>query len=90
MATITVTIEGSTIGTATIVTEYDQAHSDRFTAWLAAHYGTDAEGNPRDLEGMANAYWDSIRAGTHANIERWEAEQAAQTARAAVQPMETL
>jgi len=90
MAKITLTVEGSTIGTATIVTEYDEANSDRFVAYLMAMHGTDAEGNPRDLQGMVQAHWDGIRNGTHANIERWEAEQAAQAARASVQPMQTL
>lgn len=90
MATITVTIEGPTIGYATIRTDYDEVNTARFVAWLTAMYGTDADGNPRDLEGMANAYWNAIRTGTHGNIERWEAEQAAEQARSAVQPMATL
>lgn len=87
MAKITVTVEGSNIGSATIVTEYNQADSDRFVAWLSAHYGTDAEGNPRNLAGMASAYWDAVKSGTHANIIRFEAEQAAQAAREAVTNM---
>lgn len=90
MAKITLTVEGSTIGTATIVTEYDQANSDRLVAYLTALHGTDAEGNPRDLQGTVEAYWDGIRAGTHANVERWEKEQAASAAREAIVPMTPL
>lgn len=90
MAKITVTIEGANIGSATIVTEYDQANSDRLVAWLVAHYGTAADGSQRDLAGMASAYWDVVKAGTHGNIERWEADNAAAQARAAVPPMADL
>lgn len=87
MAKITLIVEGSTIGTATIVTEYDQTNSDRLVAYLTAMHGTDTEGNPRDLQGIVSAYWAGIRAGTHANVERWEKEQAAAAAREAVVPM---
>jgi hypothetical protein len=90
MAKITVTIEGATIGTATIITEYDETNSDRFVSWLTAHYGTDEEGEPRDLAGMAQSYWNAVKAGTHANIERWEAEEAKKAAAAAVPPMVNL
>lgn len=90
MAKITLTVEGTTIGTATIVTEYDQANSDRFVAFLAAQYGVDQDGNPRDLEGTVGAMWDAIAAGVHSNIERWEAEAAAAAARDAVLPMVAL
>ena len=87
MAKITVTIEGSNIGSATITTEYDQTNSDRFVAWLTAHYGTDADGNLRDLAGMAAGYWDAVKAGTHANIERWERDEAKRLAGNDIAPM---
>lgn len=87
MAKITVTIEGENIGSATITTEYNQTNSDRFVSWLTAHYGTDDDGNARDLAGMANAYWDAVKRGTHANIERWEVDEAKRTAADGVAPM---
>jgi hypothetical protein len=87
MAKITVTVEGSTIGSATIVTEYDKANSDRFVAWLMAQYGVDEDGNPRDLRGVVNAYWDAVKAGTHKNIVRWEVDQAKKQAEEDATPM---
>lgn len=90
MAKVTLTVEGSTIGKASIVTEYDQENSDRFVAFMMAEYGTDEDGNPRDLEGVVGAMWAAITAGVHANIERHEREAAAQAARDAVVPMEAI
>lgn len=87
MAKITVTIEGSEIGTATVVTELDQANSDRLVAYLMAQHGTDPAGNPRDLAGMVRAYWNGVAAGTAINVERWEKEQAAKAAEQGVAPL---
>jgi len=87
MAKLTLTIEGSDIGSATVTTTLDKPNSDRLVAFLMAMHGTDAEGNPRDLEGVIRAYWEGIVAGTVANVQRHEAETAAQAAREAVQPL---
>lgn len=87
MATITIKIEGSQIGTITVADTLTQAHSDRFMAWLAAAYGNDAEGNQRGPAEMVAACWASIRSGVFANVISHEAEVAAAAARAAVQPM---
>lgn len=87
MAKITISIEGSTVGTITVTDTLEKAHSDRFMAWLAAAYGNDAEGNPRSLADMVAACWAAIRSGVFANVISHEAELAAQAARAAVEPM---
>jgi hypothetical protein len=90
MAKITVTVEGSDIGSATISTEYNKTNSDRLVRYLVAMHGTDEDGNPRDLTGMVQAYWDGVVAGTQSNVVRWEQEQAARAAAEAVPPMEAL
>lgn len=90
MAKITLTVEGSTIGTATIVTDLNQAQSDALVAYLMAMHGTDAEGNPRNLQGVVEAYWDGIYQGTLANVDRHRATEAAEAARAALVPMADL
>ena len=87
MAKITISIEGSTVGTITVTDTLEKTHSDRFMAWLAATYGTDAEGNPRGPGDMVAACWAAIRAGVFNNVISHEAELAAQAARAAVEPM---
>ncbi|TFL16453.1 hypothetical protein [Jannaschia formosa] len=87
MATLILTVEGETIGSATVTTTLTKVESDRLTAYLAAMHGVDAEGNPRDLEGMVRAYWAGVVQGTAANVERHEREAAAQAARDAVGPL---
>lgn len=87
MAKITISIEGSTVGTITVTDTLEKAHSDRFMAWLAASYGVDAEGKPRGPADMVAACWAAIRSGVFANVISHEAELAAQAARASVAPM---
>jgi hypothetical protein len=87
MATLTLTIEGSTIGSATVTTTLDPTNSDRLVAFLMAMHGTDEEGNARDLEGVIRSYWQGIVAGTAANVERHEKAVAAQAAQDAVTPL---
>ena len=90
MSTITLTVEGSTVGTLTVPTILDQTQSDRLMAYLAAEFGTgrDADGNPvpRTPQEMVTAYWASIVSGTLDNVVRFEQAQAEQAARDAVQP----
>ncbi len=87
MAKISITIEGSTVGTITVSDTLTQEHSDRLMAWLVASYGADGDGNPRAPSEMIEACWAGIRAGIFANIEARERDLAAQAARDAVPPM---
>jgi len=87
MATLTLTIEGQEIGTATVTTTLDGANSDRLVRFLMAMHGVDDEGNPRDLQGVTRAYWQGVVDGTRANVERFEMEEAARLAREQVQPL---
>lgn len=87
MADITLTVTGSAVGTITSTLTLSANDSDRFTAFLAAEYGTDESGNARTAQQMIEAYWLSMADGTLANVVRWEREQAAKTARDAVTPI---
>ncbi len=87
MATITITVEGSTVGTVTVIDTLDQSNSDRFMAWLVSAYGTDLEGQSRVPADIIAACWSAIRAGIFNNIVSYEAELAAQNARASIEPM---
>lgn len=87
MAKISITIEGSTVGTITVADTLTQEHSDRFMGWLAASYGQDEVGEPRAPADMIAACWAGIRSGVFANIEAHERDIAAEAARDAVQPM---
>jgi hypothetical protein len=87
MAKISITIEGSTVGTITVSDTLTQEHSDRFMAWLAATYGRNEAGEQRPPAEMIAACWAAIRSGVFANIEAWEGDVAAQAARNAVPPM---
>lgn len=88
MATISITVVGSTIGTIPYVSEIaDSDESDKFLAYLRDMHGTDDDGNPRTAEQMVELYWQGIVNGTVANIERWEREKASQAAAAAVTPI---
>lgn len=89
MAKITISIEGSTVGTVTVVDTLTSEHSDRFMAWLVGAYGVDAEGAQRQPAEMVSACWSAIRAGVFANIVSAEVEAAATAARAAVAPIES-
>lgn len=87
MAKITITVEGSTVGTVTVTDTLDQFNSDRFMSWLVHSYGTDAEGLSRAPADIIATCWSAIRAGIFNNIVSYEAEQAAADARAAILPM---
>ena len=89
MATVTIIVEGSTVGKVTVTETLDQAHSDRFFGYLAHAYGTDPEGNPRPPAGIIEAAWAGIRSGMFANVVSHEREVAAQAARDAVQAMQS-
>ncbi|MFA5897942.1 MAG: hypothetical protein WC829_02395 [Hyphomicrobium sp.] len=87
MAKITISIEGSTVGTITITDTLEQAQSDRFMAWLVSAYGTNPEGEPRNPAEMVEACWGAMRSGIFANIVSFEAEVVALAARKGVQQM---
>lgn len=91
MAKITLTIEGSTIGSATIITEYSKEESDRFVAWLLDHYGTYANDQgieiSRTLEQIVEVYWYAVKTGTESNIHRWEQEEAKRKAVESINPI---
>lgn len=87
MAKISITIEGSTVGTIVVADTLEPVHSDRFMAWLAATYGRNEAGEQLPPAEMIAACWAAIRSGVFANIEAWERDVAAQAARDAVPPM---
>jgi len=87
MAKISITIEGSKVGTIVVSDTLTQEHSDRFMGWLAASYGVDADATPRTPVDMIAACWAGIRSGIFANIEARERDLAAQAARDAVPAM---
>lgn len=89
MASISLTVEGSTVGSITVTDKLSQEHSDRFTAWLVATYGKNDDGEDRSPAEMIEACWSAIRRGVFANVEAYEREVAAQSARDAVKPMES-
>ena len=84
MATITLTVEGSTVGTLAVTKTLSSTDSDRLMAYLANAYGVDALGEPRTPVEMVAAYWDAITAGTLANVQNYEREKAAKLARDAI------
>lgn len=75
---------GADVQLAQVVSLANSADRVRFLQFMFATYGTDADGNPRDQQGMVEAFWEGIERGTAANIEGWEREVAAQSARNAV------
>lgn len=87
MATITITVEGSTVGTVSITDTLDQENSDRFMAWLVHSYGANPDGSPRLPPEIIAACWSAIRTGMFNNIVSYEREVVAQQARDAVQPV---
>jgi hypothetical protein len=89
MSTIAITVAGEDVGSVTVTETFDQSNSERFLGWLVATYGHDLEGNQRTPAEAIQACWASIRAGIFANVERREADLAAEAARQAVQPMES-
>lgn len=93
MATVTLEISGSDVGTVTLTDTLDKGNSDRFMSWLAAAYGTgvNEDGSPkvRNPAEMVEACWNAVRSGIFNNIVSWEKDQAAQAAREAVQEMDS-
>lgn len=87
MATITITVEGQTIGTVQIIEEVTGTDSDRLLAYLAATHGKDALGNPRTGAEMVAAYWEPIRRTMLEAATNYHREQAAAAARNAVPPV---
>lgn len=87
MASVTLTVVGSEVGTLESGVTLTPDHSDRLMAFLTAMHGTDEQGNPRTPQQMIDSYWSGIVAGTVANVTRWEQEEAAKTARDAVTPI---
>lgn len=87
MATITVTAQGTTIGTVTITETLDGDNGDMVLAYLLATHGRDASGNPRTAAQMIAAYWAPIRQQLLDGALRYHQEQAAAAARAAVSPI---
>lgn len=83
MASITLTVTGTTVGTITSTLTLSADDSDRLLAFLAANYGGDGV-TPQQ---MIENYWAGMADGTLANVVRWEREQAAKTARDAVTPI---
>lgn len=90
MATVTLTVEGADIGSVSISTSYSKEMSDRFVSYLVENFGVDENGEPRNLQEIVGVFWDGIKQGTHANIERHERQRAQIEAAAAVPPMESL
>lgn len=88
MSTITLTVEGSAVGVLTVPVELAPAQSDRLMAYLVGTYGTkqvDGETVPRTAQEMVEAYWSGIVRGTLDNVVRFEKDEAAKAAAAAVQ-----
>jgi len=89
MATITLQVNGTTVGDMSVTTELDQTNSDRLMAYLQATHGTkvvEGQSVPATPQEMVEAYWAGIIAGTAANVERAERVEAARLAQDAVPP----
>ena len=89
MSTITLTVEGSAVGTLTVPLELTSIQSDRLMAYLVGMYGTktvDGETVPRTPQEMVEAYWSAIVRGTLDNVENFEREELAKAAKASVKP----
>ena len=90
MATITLTVVGSTVGTLTTEKELNEVQSNRLMAYLAAEFGTgtDEAGQvffQRTPQEMVEAYWASIVIGTFNNVLRFEENKAVEQARQSVE-----
>jgi hypothetical protein len=89
MATITLQINGTTVGDMSVTNTLSSDMSDRLMAYLTAAYGTtvvDGVEVQRSPQEMVEAYWAGVVAGTAANVERHERQEAAKSAAAAVPP----
>lgn len=87
MATITVEVTGSTIGTVRVSEELEGVNSDMVLAFLMATHGRDQHGNPRRMPEIVASYWAPIRQRLLEDALRYHQEQAAQAAREAVAPI---
>lgn len=96
MGKITLTVEGTTVGTVAngggVVLEksVSETDSERLIAAYASTYAgrwTDANGAPRDptIAEVLEAWWEGVVSGSVAHVLAVEKEQAAAAARDAVQ-----
>ena len=89
MATITLTVVGSAVGTLTTENELNEAQSNRLMTYLAAEFGTGADESgktfQRTPQEMVEAYWASIVSGTFNNVLRYEENKAVEQARQSVE-----
>ena len=95
MGSITLTVEGTTVGTKAggggveIVKQVSETDSGRLIAAYARSYAgrwKDAEGNDRNptIAEVLQAWWDGVVAGSVAHVLSVEKDVAAETARTAV------
>lgn len=98
MGTITLLVEGSTVGTKAngggieLVKQVSEQDSGRLVQAYAATYAgrwLDGNGAPRSptTAEVLSAWFDGVVAGSIAHVQALEKEQAANVARAAVQPI---
>jgi hypothetical protein len=84
MASITLTVVGTTVGTVTATNTMSQADGDRFLAYLAYAYGTNDDGSQRTPQGTIEAAWAAIRSGMMANVVNYEKQIAMEAAAAGI------
>ena len=91
MASITLAVEGSLVGTLAVPVVMESEQSDRLMAYIGYEYGTytDAENvvQQRTPQQMVEACWQAIVRGTLNNVEAFERERDASAARASVVPV---
>ncbi len=87
MATITVIIEGTTVGRVQITETLAQESSDALLAYISAMHGKDANGQPQSAAAMLAGVWAGVRGKLFEDARRWQADQAAQAAMSAVKPV---
>lgn len=77
MATITLTVEGSTIGTVRVTETLEGVSSDMVLGCLVATYGRDEMNNHRGPAQIVAAYWATIQARLLADARRYHQDLAA-------------
>lgn len=87
MATITVSVAGSSVGTITITESLEGDNADRVLAYLLEAYRLDLNGQARTPTEVVATYWAGVRADLFERVLRFEQEAAAQAARDAVEPV---
>ena len=80
MATITLSVSGSAVGTITRTVTLDQANSDAAFAYVLDVYAQDAQGNPLGPVQSVEAMLDGVIKGVLANIDRHKRDAAARAA----------